>query len=164
MTKDNVKFEWTSHQQVAFDALKEAISASPVLAIADMSLPFVVHTDASGFAIGAVLQQDQGKGLQPIAYLSKKMVDAETRYPVHEQELLAIIYALKKWRHYLSGKKFTVMTDHRSLESFKTQPNLSGRQTRWKDAIANFDFDIKYIAGPTNVVADGLSRRCDHSS
>ena len=58
------------------------------------SLPFVVHTDASGFAIGAVLQQDQGHGLQPIAFLSKKMLDAETRYPVHEQELLAIIHAL----------------------------------------------------------------------
>ena len=69
-------------------------------------LPFVVHTDASGFATGAVLQQDQGKGLQPIAFLSKKMLPAETRYPVHEQELLAIIHALESWRHYLSGRKF----------------------------------------------------------
>jgi len=58
------------------------------------------------------LQQDQGLGLQPIAYLSKKMLDAETRYPVHEQELLAIIHAIKTWRHYLMGTKFTVMTDH----------------------------------------------------
>ena len=66
---------------------------APVLILPDPNLPFVVHTDASGFAIGAVLQQDQGKGLQPIAFISKKMLDAETRYPVHEQELLAIIHS-----------------------------------------------------------------------
>ena len=75
-----------------------------------------MHTDASGFAVGAVLQQDQGKGLQPIAFLSKKMIDAETRYPVHEQELLAIIQALTAWRHYLHGSKFVVRTDHKSLQ------------------------------------------------
>jgi hypothetical protein len=111
-----------------------------------------------------VLQQDQGKGLQPIAFLSKKMLDAETRYPVHEQELLAIIHALGSWRHYLAGTKFTVRTDHKSLQFFKTQPLLSGRQSRWKDVIANFDFDIEYVDGKSNVVADGLSRRIDHHS
>ena len=111
------------------------------------SLPFVVHTDASGFATGAVLMQDQGQGLRPIAYLSKKMLDAETRYPVHEQELLAIIHALQNWRCYLSGRKFKVMTDHKSLQHFKTQPMLSGRQARWKDIIADYDFDIEYVEG-----------------
>src|SRR6476660_9293061 len=98
----------------------------PVLILPDPKLPFVVHTDASGFAVGAVLMQDQGKGLQPIAYLSKKMQPAETRYPTHEQELLAIICALKTLRPYLYGAKFTVMTDHKSLHDFKTQPRLSG--------------------------------------
>jgi hypothetical protein len=164
LTMDQAKFQWTSKEESAFRALKEAIAASPVLILPDSSKPFVVHTDASGFAIGAVLQQDQGSGLQPIAYLSKKMLDAETRYPVHEQELLAIIHAIKTWRHYLMGAKFTVMTDHRSLQYFKTQPLLSGRQSRWKDVIANYDFDIEYIEGKTNTVADGLSRRHDHHS
>ena len=162
LTMDNVKFEWTSKHQQAFDALKAAIAAGPVLVLPDPKLPFVVHTDASGFATGAVLQQDQGHGLQPVAYLSKKMLDPETRYPVHEQELLAIIHAIKTWRHYLMGAKFTVMTDHKSLQYFKTQPLLSGRQSRWKDVIANYDFDIEYIEGKTNIVADGLSRRADH--
>ena len=83
-----------------------------------------------------MLQQDQGKGLQPIAFLSKKMIDAETRYPVHEQELLAIIQALTAWRHYLHGSKFMVRTDHKSLQYFQTQPMLSGRQARWKDVLA----------------------------
>jgi hypothetical protein len=90
------------------------------------------------------------------------MCDAETRYPTHEQELLAIIVALRTWKHYLMGLKFKVMTDHKSLQYFQTQPQLSGRQVRWKDTIANYDFDIEYIEGKTNVVADGLSRRHDH--
>ncbi|MDR3548743.1 MAG: reverse transcriptase, partial [Candidatus Pacebacteria bacterium] len=162
LTKDSVTFEWGSSQQTAFKQLKDAIAHGPVLILPDPKLPFVVHTDASGFAVGAVLQQDQGHGLQPVAYLSKKMLDAETRYPVHEQELLAIIHALRTWRHHLSGCKFKVMTDHKSLQFFQTQPMLSGRQSRWKDILANFDFDIEYIEGKTNVVADGLSRRPDH--
>src|SRR6185437_15048736 len=144
--------------------LKSAIVAGPILILPDPKLPFVINTDASGFAIGAVLQQDQGKGLQPIAFLSKKMLDAETRYPVHEQELLAIIHALSSWRQYLLGSNFKVIvrTDHRSLQHFKTQPQLSGRQSRWKDVIADFNFEIEYVLGKENVVADGLSRRHDH--
>lgn len=162
LTKDGVKFDWTAPHEAAFVRLKVAIAQGPVLILPDPSLPFVVHTDASGFAVGAVLQQDQGNGLQPIAFLSKKMADAETRYPVHEQELLAIIQALSAWRHYLHGSKFVVRTDHKSLQFFQTQPMLSGRQARWKDVLANFDFDIEYVEGKANVVADGLSRRSDH--
>jgi hypothetical protein len=162
LTKDDIPFVWTEPHEQAFRRLKEAIAQGPVLILPDPSLPFVVHTDASGFAVGAVLQQDQGKGLQPIAFLSKKMLDAETRYPVHEQELLAIIQALTSWRHYLHGSKFVVRTDHKSLQFFQTQPMLSGRQARWKDVLANFDFDIEYVEGKANVVADGLSRRVDH--
>lgn len=162
LTKGSVKFDWASQHQTAFTELKTAMQTAPVLALPDPKLPYVVHTDASGFAVGAVLMQDQGKGLQPIAFLSKKMLDAETRYPVHEQELLAIIHSLSSWRHYLHGAKFKVMTDHHSLRYFKTQPLLSGRQSRWKDVIANFDFDIEYMKGDSNPVADGLSRRPDH--
>ena len=165
LTKEAVKFEWTARRQAAFDKLKSAMKSAPVLALPDPKLPFVVHVDASGFATGAVLQQDQGKGLQPIAYLSKKMLDAETRYPVHEQELLGIIVALKAWRHHLMGSKFkiTIMSDHKSLTQFKTQPQMSGRQARWQYALANYDFNIEYIEGEKNVVADGLSRRPDHA-
>jgi hypothetical protein len=164
LTKDTVKFVWGQHQDDAFRQLKSSIVAGPILVLPDPTLPFVINTDASGYAIGAVLQQDQGKGLQPIAFLSKKMLDAETRYPVHEQELLAIIHSLNSWRHYLHGSKFKVIvkTDHKSLQHFKTQPTLSGRQSRWLDVMADFDFDIEYIEGKINIVADGLSRRHDH--
>jgi hypothetical protein len=164
LTKEETKFEWAAPQEAAFRQLKAAIANEPVLILPDPKRPFVIHVDASGFATGAVLQQDQGHGLQPIAYLSKKMLDAETRYPIHEQELLAIIVALKAWRHYLMGSRFTItiMSDHKSLTQFKTQPLLSGRQARWKDVLADYDFDIVYVEGKTNVVADGLSRRSDH--
>ena len=162
LTKTDAKWSWGANESASFDRLIALAVAQPVLILPDPKLPFVVHTDASGFATGAVLQQDQGRGLQPIAFMSKKMLPAETRYPVHEQELLAVIQALGTWRHYLSGVKFTVKTDHRSLQYLKTQPHLSNRQTHWKDTLANFDFDIEYVEGKTNVVADGLSRRADH--
>jgi hypothetical protein len=164
LTKDNVTFVWSSDQEAAFRKLKSTMAEAPVLILPDPNLPFVINTDASGFAVGAVLQQDQGRGLQPIAFLSKKMLDAETRYPVHEQELLAIIHALSTWRHYLHGARFKIIvkTDHKSLQYLKTQPMLSSRQSRWLDTLAMYHFDIEYIDGKTNVVADGLSRRADH--
>jgi len=159
-----VPFIWGEPQQQAFEALKLAVSREPTLILPDPSKPYVVTTDASGFAVGAVLQQDHGHGLQPIAYLSKKMLPAERNYPVHEQELLAIVVSLRAWRHYLHGSHFhiVVKTDHKSLQYFKTQPHLSARQTRWLDLLAEFDFHIEYMEGKDNVVADGLSRRPDH--
>ena len=93
--------------------------------------------------------------------LSKKMNDAETRYPVHEQELLAIVTALSTWNHYLMGAELKVLTDHKSLIYFQTQPMLSGRQTRWLETLSRFSFTIEYIKGPSNVVADAFSRRSD---
>ena len=156
-------FEWKEAQQKSFEALKLAVSTGPVLAIPDDSKSYVVTTDASGFAIGATLSQDQGDGLQPIAFLSHKMLPAERNYPVHEQELLAVIHALKEWRHYLHGRKFKVITDHRSLRYLSTQPHLSPRQIRWSEFLQQFDYEIEYQQGKLNVVADALSRRGDLS-
>ena len=164
LTQKEKSFEWTPTQQQAFDALKKKVSEHPVLILPDPRLPYLVTTDASGFAVGATLSQDQGKGNQPIAFLSKKMLPAELNYPPHEQELLAIIVALKTWRHYLLGTKFNVATDHRSLIYLQTQPHLSTRQTRWLEFLQQFDFKTEYKEGRTNVVADGLSRRPDHKS
>jgi hypothetical protein len=154
-------FDWKDSQQKAFDALKLAVSTGPVLVLPDESKPYVVTTDASGFAIGATLAQDHGEGLQPIAFISHKMLPAEKNYPVHEQELLAVIHALKEWRHYLHGRKFKVITDHQSLRYLSTQPHLSPRQVRWSEFLQQFDYEMEYRQGKLNVVADALSRRTD---
>ncbi|CAJ0637633.1 6712_t:CDS:2 [Entrophospora sp. SA101] len=98
-------------------------------------------------------------GEQPVAYESRKLSPAELNYPVHEKELLAIVHAIKLWRPYLEGQRFTVITDHASLEYIKSQTNLSQRQARWLEVLQATDFDVKYRPGKTNVVADALSRQ-----
>jgi hypothetical protein len=162
LLQQNKTFNWSQSQQQAFGELKKALVEAPILIHPDPQIPYVITCDASGFATGAVLQQDQGKGLQPIAFISHKMLPAETRYAVHEQELLAVVQALKAWRHYVHGSKFTVVTDHRSLQYIRTQPHLSARQARWLECLSEFDFEIIYRAGKDNHVADALSRRRDH--
>ena len=156
------KFEWNEKQQDAFNKIKMAMSTAPVLILPDPNLPYTIMTDASGIAVGASLNQDHGNGLQPIAFLSKKLLPAETRYPVHEQEQLAILIALKKWRHYVHGTKIKILMDHKSLVYLGTQPQLSNRQVRWNEFLSQFDLDIEYLKGKDNVVADALSRRPDH--
>ena len=115
----------------------------------------VLCTDASDLAIGAVLMQDK----RVIAYESRKLNTAELNYAVHEKELLAVVHSLKVWRHYLLGLKFKIETDHQSLRYLSTQPNLSRRQCRWMELLQEYDFEIEYVKGKENVVADALSRR-----
>ena len=157
--------EWGIKQQQSFDQLKQSLQSTPILMLPDPNLPFVINCDASGYAVGAVLQQDQGDGLKPIAYMSRKMNAAETRYPVHEQELLAIITALTTWRHHLEGTDIPIRirTDHKSLIHFQTQPMLSGRQTRWIETLSRYNYVVEYMKGSENIVADALSRRVDHN-
>ena len=126
--------------------------------IPDLIQPFIVTTDTSDFAIGAVLSQIQSRSEQPIAYESRKMTLAELNYPVHEKELLAIVHAIKLWRPYLEGQKFTVVTDHASLEYIKSQNNLSRRQARWLEVLQSANFDVRYRPEKSNIVADALYR------
>jgi len=153
------EYNWQEAEQQAFETLKQHLITAPILILPDPKLPFTVTTDASEYAIGAVLSQNQGKGEQPIVYESRKLTSAEQNYPIHEKELLAIIHAIRLWRPYLEGQKFTVVTDHASLEYIKTQGNLSKRQARWLETLQANDFDVKYKPGKDNVVADALSRQ-----
>ena len=164
-TANSPTFAWLSPHQVAFDTLKAALLAAPILKLPDPDRQYVVNTDASDFAVGAVLQQDFGRGLQPVAYTSHKLTDAERRYPTHDREMLAIINMLGEWRTYLHGRQpfiIRIRTDHNSLQYFMTQQTMSPRQSRWLDKLADFDFKIEYIRGPANIVADALSRRVDY--
>lgn len=158
LLKKNIPYSWGEEEQKAFDTLKKALTTAPVLRLPDPTQPFILHTDASNYAIGAVISQEDQEGERPIAFTSRKLLPAETRYPVHEKELLAIIHALRHWRHYLFGSKIKIFTDHHSIKYFKTQPTLSQRQARWLETLEEFDLEIIYKPGKTNVVADALSR------
>jgi transposase InsO family protein len=164
LIRDDVKFEWTEERQQAFDRIKEALTTAPVLITPDPQRQYVLHTDASGFAVSGVLSQDLGKGRQPIAYWSMKMDQAQMNYPVHEQELLAVVGAVENWRHYLEGSPHPILifTDHHSLQWLNTQPHLSGRQSRWVEKLSELEFQLKHLPGKENKVADALSRRADY--
>ena len=160
LTRFTQPWQWGNVHQHAFDTLKHALTTAPVLQIPDMAKPFHVFADASQFAIGAVLMQDQGHGLQPVAFESRKLSPAEQNYPIHEIELLAVVNALKVWRCYLEGSAFYTNTDHQSLQYLMTQPHLSRRQARWVEILQQFDTRIAYLPGDRNP-ADALSRRPD---
>src|SRR3954463_12436004 len=163
LTRKNTPFIWDTKIQKAFQELKDRMSESPVLVIpsSNPDHPFAITTDASNFAIGGVLTQDQGYGPQPIAYTSRKLSDREQNYPTHEKELLAILRALKTWRVYLLGNHFKIWTDHATLKFFQTQPRLSPKQARWSEYLEEYNHEIKYLPGKENHVADALSRRPD---
>ena len=110
--KKNKVFIWTPFVEEAFNLIKQALISDPILALLDFAKPFLVANDASGQGIGGVLSQE-GK---PIAYESRKLRTHELNYPTHDLELLAVVHALKLWRHYLLGKPFTIKTDHKSLK------------------------------------------------
>ena len=103
LTHKNTPYIWTTVMTTAFENLKNLMATAPVLCIPDLELPFTVTTDASDFAVGAVLSQDQGQGPHPVAFTSRKMNTHERNYAAHEKETLAVMHALKKWRVYLEG-------------------------------------------------------------
>jgi len=164
LLQKGTRFDWGSSQEKAFRALIDATTTAPTLILPDPQLPYVITADACGFGVGACLMQDHGKGLQPIAFLSKKLTAAELKYENHERELLALYRTLKEWRHYLYGGQFTLKTDHRNLVWLLTQKHLSARQMHWLQYFQDFGgvIPIEHVAGRLNGVADGLSRRADH--
>ncbi|GJP66599.1 hypothetical protein CLOP_g23514 [Closterium sp. NIES-67] len=154
LLKKNTPYKWEPKHQEAVQQLKQALTSAPVLILPDPERNYVIKADASDQAVRAVLMQDQGNGLQPIPYLSKKLHGAEQNYPIHDKEALAIIIALKKWRCYLEGRKTRVYTDHCKLKYLKTQPSL----VRWINFLeTHFHYDIVYKPGHKNK-ADALSR------
>ena len=158
LTKD-VPFQWTDRTQDSFEMLKSKITSAPVLQTFHPDYPTIVTTDASTFAIGAVLEQDGPDGRLPVAFTSRTLNSAEQNYAPHELELLAIVDTLRAWRSYLHGRKFLVHTDHHPLRYLQTQEHLSPRQVRWLERLVEFDFDIVPIRGKSNTVADALSRQ-----
>ena len=154
--KKNVSWCWGPKQQTAFERIKTSLVTAPVLIVPDLgesAAPFTVITDASLFAIGAVLMQND----RPVAFESRKLIPAECNYPVTDLELLAVIHALTKWRCYLEGPRFRILTDHKPLTHLNTQKTVNRRQARWLETLQRYDCSIDYLPGSRNP-ADGLSR------
>ncbi|KAJ2913860.1 hypothetical protein MD484_g6573, partial [Candolleomyces efflorescens] len=154
---------WTPAYQVAFDAIKRLVVSSDCLTFIDHDSPgdnkIFVTTDASNVATGAVLAfGPTWETARPVAFDSKVLSSAERHYPVHEKEMLAVVRALKKWRAELLGMPFLIYTDHRTLQFFETQKDLSQRQARWMEFLCQYDGKIVYIKGDENSAADALSR------
>lgn len=154
----NRRLTWNPTADDAFDRCRSALLSRPALVIADPTKPFTVTTDASRSHIGATLQQNKDGRLRVVAYWSRAMTSAEARYPTHEREELAIVAALKKWRHLLLLKENIIRTDHMPLVHIQHQKTLSDRQARWSLFLSDFDLRFEHITGKDNFVADTLSR------
>jgi hypothetical protein len=154
---------WTDTHQCAFESIKVLVVSRECLTTIDHANlgdnKVFVTCDASNWRTGATLSVGTSWELaRPVAFNSMQLKGAEKNYPVHEKELLAIIRALKKWRSNLLGIPIYVYTDHRTLQNFDTQQDLSRRQLRWQEFMSQYDMTITYIAGEDNSIADALSR------
>ena len=154
------KVTWTDHALSAFNKTKETLANVSLLAYPKPDAPNCIMTDASDTAVGAVLQQKVNDVWQPISFFSRKMTPAETRYSTFDRELLAIYLAIKHFRHYLEGRLFYVLTDHKPLTFAlnSRSDRFSPRQVRHLDYISQFTSNIRDVNGVDNVVADALSR------
>ena len=140
LTRKKTKYVWTNRCENSFKELKWRSITAPVLSLPTDNVKFVVYCDASRHGLGCVLMQ-AGK---VIAYASRQLKEYEKRYPTHDLELAAVVFALKIWRHYLYGEKCEVYTDHKSLKYFFTQKDLNMRQRRWLELVKDYDCNILY--------------------
>ena len=156
LTQKNVKFMWSREHNESFKALKDKLVQAPVLMYPQFkqdAAPFILQTDASSVGLGAVLEQNG----HVIAYASRCLKKTEQHYSVIQKECLAVVFALKQFRHYLLGRPFQLLTDHSPLQWLSSQ-KMEGLLCRWSLAIQEYDFTIKYRKGSLNGNADALSR------
>jgi hypothetical protein len=159
--KKNKRLFWTTEAEGAFVKLKTLLTSAPVVTCPDYSKPFIIQCDASNNGVGAVLCQKSGNEEQPIAYLSRKLNDREKKFSTSERELLSIVYAIEKFRPYIDGVQFTVVTDHSALQWLHKMKDPHGRLARWAMKLQQFSYDIIHRPGRSHVVPDALSRGSD---
>ncbi|XP_050225511.1 uncharacterized protein LOC126674989 [Mercurialis annua] len=151
-------FEFTKECQEAFEKLKEALVTAPIISSPDWNLPFELMCDASDQALGCVLGQRKDKKVHVIYYASRTMAGAQLNYTTTEKEMLAVVFALDKFRQYLLGSKCIIYTDHAALKYLFTKQDAKPRLIRWILLMQEFDIEIRDKKGTENVVADHLSR------
>jgi len=154
------KFVWMPECEEAFHKLRTLLTLAPVLAQPDIEKPFDVFCDASGIGLGCVLMQEG----RVIAYASCQLQKHEVNYPTHDLELVAVVHALKIWRHYLLGNLCNIYTDHKSLKYNFTQPELNMRQRRWLELIKDYNLQVHYHSSKANILADALNRKSHYHS
>ena len=162
LVKKGVEWEWTAEREAAFLTLKAKLSERPVLAMPDFKpghKPFILHTDWSKQAIGAVLlQEGDDKEKHAVAFASRILTSAERNYAPTEGECLAVVWAVKKFRHYLHGRHFDILTDHSALKWLQEARFTNSKLERWALAMQEHDYSISHVEGKKNVIADCLSR------
>jgi hypothetical protein len=152
------KLEWTEATTLAFETLKEAIHNCPKLFFLDDKSPVHLYTDASDYGIGAYLCKLVDSKELPIAFISKTLSSQQQRWSTPEKEAYAIYYALVKLEYLLLDRHFTLHTDHKNLTFMDMSANA--KVNRWKIFLQEYDFQVEYIKGPLNVIADSFSRLC----
>lgn len=158
LLRKDYKFEWNFEQEDAFNVLRNKLISTPILQYPDFSKEFIVTTDASKYAIGAILSQGElGKDL-PIAFASRTLNRAESNYNTTELELLAIIWAVGHFRPYIYGRKFVIVTDHRPLTWLFNCKDPSSKLVRWRLKLEEYDYEIRFKPGRVNSNVDCLSR------
>nr|GFC12567.1 putative reverse transcriptase domain-containing protein [Tanacetum cinerariifolium] len=147
LTQKKVIFEWGDKQEAAFQLLKQKLCSAPILAIPEGAEDFVAYCDASHKGLSAVLMQRE----KVISYASRQLKIHEKNYTTHDLELVAVVFALKIWRHYLYVMKCIVFTDHKSLQHVLDQKELNMRQCYWLELLSDYDCEIRYHPGKANV-------------
>ena len=152
----------TPGAKLVFTKLRQVFFKAPILHHFDPERHIRIETDVSGYAIGGVLSQltlDDSGRWHLVAFFSRKIIPAETRYKTHNGELLAIVEAFKTWKHYLEGSQHEVLvlTDYNNLHQFREIKSLSPRQVRWAQKLSRYHFQIDYRQGKANRAADALS-------
>ena len=150
LTRKDQPFSWTDECEICFEDMKRRLTTAPILAIHDTTKTFEVYYDASYQGLGFVLMQEKW----PIAYASRQLKVHEKNYPTHDLELVAVVFAIKTWRHYLYVAQFQVFSDHKSLKYLFDQKELNMRQRRWMEYLKDYEFELLYHPGKANVVVD----------
>ena len=147
LLKKNLTLEWTESCEQAFQELKEKLSSPPALKFPEFEKPFEVHTDASDFAIGGVIMQEE----RPIAFESMKLDGTQINWPTHEKEMFAVVHSLKTWQHCLGLVETKVFTNNVSLKDFETQAKVTPKQLRCCDTLVLMNVELIHKPGRKNI-------------
>lgn len=159
LCRHDCEFQWDESCDTAFDKLKDLLISAPILGYPNRCGKFILDTDASAYAVGAVISQIQEGQEKVISYASKTLSPSERNYCTTRRELLAVVIFVKKFRHYLYGKRFTIRTDHSCLQWLMNFKEPEGQLARWIEYLSTFDFEIVHRKGQHHGNADALSRR-----